>query len=102
MKGTDTMGYTLLSVGLVMAFIILALYLKVNDLEKRIKTMKRTLDQLAKQSDMPENPINNELRKLIKEGKDIKAIKKAREALGLSLLEGKEYIDELKNNPTGN
>ncbi|AKG74150.1 hypothetical protein [Salinicoccus halodurans] len=96
------MGYTLLSVGLVMAFIILALYLKVNDLEKRIKTMKRTLDQLAKQSDMPENPINNELRKLIKEGKDIKAIKKAREALGLSLLEGKEYIDELKNNPTGN
>lgn len=96
------MEYTLLSVSLVMVFITLTLYLKVNDLEKRIKTMKRTLDQLAKQSDMPENPINNELRKLIKAGEDIKAIKKARENLGLSLLEGKEYIDELKNNPAGN
>ena len=35
--------------------------------------------------------------KLIKDGKDVKAIKKARETLGLSLLEGKEYIDKLKS-----
>lgn len=96
------MEYTLLSGFLVLAFIILVLYLKVNDLEKRIKAMTRSLDQLAKQSDIPENPINNELRKLIKEGEDVRAIKRAREALGLSLLEGKEYIDELKNNPKGN
>lgn len=46
--------------------------------------------------ELTENPINDELRKLIKDGKDIKAVKKARETLGLSLLEGKEYIDKLK------
>ncbi len=70
---------------------------KVDKLEGRIKGMQYTLDQLAKQSGIPENPINNDLRKLIKVGKDVKAVKKARETLGLSLLEGKEYIDKLKS-----
>lgn len=66
-------------------------------LEGSIKRMQYTLDQLTQQSGLPENPINDELRMLIKEGEDIKAIKKARETLGLSLLEGKEYIDKLKS-----
>lgn len=69
----------------------------MNKLEGRIKRMQYTLDQVTKQSGLPENPINDELRKLIKEGEDIKAIKKARETLGLSLIEGKEYIDKLKS-----
>jgi ribosomal protein L7/L12 len=70
---------------------------KVGKLEGRIKRMQFTLDQITQQSGIPENPINDELRKLIKEGEDVKAIKKARETLGLSLLEGKEYIDKLKS-----
>ncbi len=90
------MEYTLLSGVLVMALIILSLYLKVNHLETRMKSMQRTLNQWIEQSDLPENPINDELRELIKIGEDVKAIKKAREVLGLSLLEGKEYIDGLK------
>jgi ribosomal protein L7/L12 len=69
----------------------------VGKLEGRIKRMQFTLNQITQQSGLPENPINDELRKLIKEGEDVKAIKKARETLGLSLLEGKEYIDKLKS-----
>ena len=61
-------------------------------LEGRTKRIQFTLDQLVQQSGLPENPINDELRQLIKDGEDVKAIKKARETLGLSLLEGKRYI----------
>ena len=77
--------------------IIISLSAKVEKLEGRIKRIQFTLDQLTQQSGLPENPINDELRKLIKDGEDVKAIKKARETLGLSLLEGKEYIDKLKS-----
>ncbi|MFB5089584.1 hypothetical protein PGC35_20780 [Psychrobacillus sp. PGGUH221] len=77
--------------------IIIDLSAKVDKLKGRIKRMQYTLDQLTKQLGLPENPINDELRKLIKEGEDVKAIKEARETLGLSLLEGKEYIDKLKS-----
>ncbi|EKN67025.1 hypothetical protein BABA_13362 [Neobacillus bataviensis LMG 21833] len=83
---------------IIIAFLfIIKLLAKVDKLEGSIKRMQYTLDQLTQQSGLPENPINDELRKLIKEGEDIKAIKKARETLGLSLLEGKEYIDRLKS-----
>ncbi|MCM3399172.1 hypothetical protein M3638_15210 [Oceanobacillus profundus] len=84
---------------IIIAFlIIINVTAKVNKLEGRIKRMQYTLDQVTKQSGLPENPINDELLKLIKEGEDVKAIKKARETLGLSLIEGKEYIDKLKFN----
>ncbi|SFM43999.1 hypothetical protein SAMN05421832_102510 [Psychrobacillus psychrodurans] len=62
-----------------------------------MKRIQYTLDQLTKQYGLLENPINNELRELIKDREDVKAIKKARETLGLSLLEGKNYIDKLKS-----
>ncbi|WP_263881741.1 hypothetical protein [Paenibacillus sp. PSB04] len=77
--------------------IIINLWAKVSKLEGRIKGMQYTINQLTQQSGLPEHPINDELRQLIKEGEDVKAIKKARETLGLSLLEGKEYIDKLKS-----
>ncbi|WP_085990868.1 hypothetical protein [Oceanobacillus senegalensis] len=82
-------------------FIIIAFLLIINvsirmrDLEGRIKRMQYTVDQLAQQTDLPENPIHDELHELIKEGKDVKAVKKARVAFGFSLLE--EYIDKLKS-----
>jgi ribosomal protein L7/L12 len=86
-------GYILIIISFLL---IINLSAKVGKLEGRIKRMQFTLDQITQQSGLPENPINDELRKLIKEGEDVKAIKKARETLGLSLLEGKEYIDKLK------
>ncbi|GAB3068597.1 hypothetical protein [Virgibacillus ainsalahensis] len=87
------MEYTLIGIAFL---IVIYLSSKLDKLEGRIKGMQYTLDQLAKQSGISENPINDDLRKLIKDGKDVKAVKKARETLGLSLVEGKEYIDKLK------
>lgn len=77
--------------------IVIYLSVKLEKLEGRMKRIQYTLDQLTKQHGLPENPINNELRELIKDREDVKAIKKARETLGLSLLEGKNYIDKLKS-----
>ena len=77
--------------------IVIYLSVKLEKLEGRMKRIQYTLDQLTKQHGLPENPINNELRELIKDREDVKAIKKARETLGLSLLEGINYIDKLKS-----
>jgi len=63
--------------------------------EKRLKNIRVTLDQVAKVIDIPEHPINNQLRILLKEGKEIQAINEANTVLGLSLLEAKQYVDEL-------
>ncbi|MDL4840893.1 hypothetical protein [Aquibacillus rhizosphaerae] len=87
------MEYILISMSIL---IVISLLIKVERLEGRMKYMQYTLDQLANQSEIPEKPINDELRKLIKDGKEVKAVKKARETLGLTLLEGKKYIDRLK------
>ncbi|MBM7599880.1 ribosomal protein L7/L12 [Virgibacillus halotolerans] len=76
---------------------IIYLLLTVSKMQDRMNGMKNSLEQMRKQMDLPEDPINDDLRQLIKEGKDIKAVKKAREALGLSLLEGKQYVDALKD-----
>ena len=68
----------------------------VNKLNSRVKGLEYTLEQMSKQIDVPENPINNELRQMLIEGNDIKAVKRVRETLGLTLLEAKKYIDVLK------
>jgi len=81
---------------LVMLMIGFYLFFTVIKLDGRIKGIKYTLDQISKQAGVPENPVNNELRELISQGDDVKAVKKARETLGLSLVEGKQYIDALK------
>ncbi|ANS74522.1 hypothetical protein AWM70_07935 [Paenibacillus yonginensis] len=82
---------------LILLLIILHLFTKVGQLEGRIKGMQYIINQLTKQVEIPELPINEDLRKLINEGEDVKAIKKTREVLGLSLLEAKAYIDQLKS-----
>ena len=81
-----------------MLLLIIGIYLilMVTKLDGQLKGIKYTLNQISKSADMPENPINDELRELINEGKDVKAVKKARETLGLSLVEGKQYVDALK------
>lgn len=90
------MDYFLMICIVIFFLVIINLWAKVENLEARIKGLQYTLKQLTKQWGLPENPINDELRELIKIGEDVKAIKKARETLGLSLLEGKVYIDKLK------
>ncbi|MDC3414752.1 hypothetical protein [Terrihalobacillus insolitus] len=74
---------------------IIYLIIRVGKLEGRIKGMKYSLDQLANKIEVAENPIDDDLRKLLKEGKDVQAVKVAREMLGLSLVEAKQYVDDL-------
>lgn len=76
---------------------VIYLLFQVIKLQEDVKGIKHTLGRIANQMDLPENPINNDLRDLIQEGKDVQAVKLARETLGLSLLEGKQYIDALKS-----
>ncbi|MGE6204570.1 hypothetical protein [Guptibacillus hwajinpoensis] len=68
---------------------------QMNSLSVRMKSMNDHLNRMAQHMDLPEHPINNELRELMKEGKMVEAVKKAREVFGLSLLEAKEYVDGL-------
>ncbi|MEK5185425.1 hypothetical protein [Solibacillus sp. FSL W7-1324] len=81
----------------VILFICAYLLLTVANLSNRIKDMQTTLKQITKQTITPDHPINNELKQLLKEGADVKAVKRARELLGFSLLEAKQYIDKLKS-----
>ena len=84
------MFYSIISIALL---IIAYLLMKVNRLERKLKELQNPSMLLPKTTD---EDIKNDLQKLLKEGQEVKAIKKAREAFGLSLLEGKKYIDSLK------
>ncbi|OZT76858.1 hypothetical protein CFN03_09975 [Salinicoccus roseus] len=86
-----------MSVVAILLFTVFILMSKIDRLEGRIRNTQQILEQIAAQYDMPENPVNDELRHLINEGKETQAIKRAREALGLSLIEGKQYVDSLKS-----
>ncbi|MGE7024525.1 hypothetical protein [Solibacillus cecembensis] len=83
-------------VNVLILFICLYLLSTVSKLNSRVKGLEYTLEQISKQVDVPESPINNELRQILKEGNDVKAVKRVRETLGLSLIEAKQYIDVLK------
>ncbi|WP_166242704.1 hypothetical protein [Paenibacillus turpanensis] len=86
------MEYTLTSVTFVA---VIYLLLTVIRLESRIKRMSYKLEQVAQKVGVPEAPIDDDLRTLVREGKRIEAVKKAREVLGLSLTEAKQYVDSL-------
>ncbi|HEK9099963.1 hypothetical protein KFD70_10025 [Bacillus pfraonensis] len=74
---------------------------KIKSMEKRtdarLKRIETRLELIVKQMGIREvePEINHELRQLVRDGKTIAAIKKAREAFGYSLLEAKEYVDAL-------
>ncbi|MCP3026965.1 hypothetical protein [Halobacillus sp. A5] len=57
--------------------------------------MESTLRQAAEQINLPVPSIDEELKQLIREGKDVQAIKRARKEYGLTLVEAKEYVDRL-------
>lgn len=87
------MDYTII---LLLLIGVLYLAVKIDKVEGRMKSMQNTVNRLVEHFDLPESPVNNELRILIKKDEEIKAIKRAREEFGFSLLEGKEYVDRLK------
>ena len=85
----------LLFIGFILLYLVGKMDSRITKMENQIKGFKYTLEQISKQVDVPENPVNKELRQLLKEDKEVQAVKKARETLGLSLLEAKQYIDAL-------
>lgn len=78
---------------LVLVLYLLAIVIKISG---QITGMKHTLNQLSKGMNIPESPIDPEIKKLIEEGNDVKAIKRARELFGFTLLEGKKYVEAMK------
>ena len=78
------MGFNI--VGGLLLLIFIYLLTTVDKLKGRVKGLEYTLEHISNQMNVPENPINNELRQLIKEGKDVKAVKRVRETLWLSLI----------------
>lgn len=81
------MEYLSITISLVSLVVCLSVYNKVSAMEARIKTMQVSL---------PPHLVQNEVLQLVRKGKEVAAVKKAREALGLSLLEAKQYVDALK------
>ncbi|QAA32444.1 ribosomal protein L7/L12 [Clostridium manihotivorum] len=92
------------------AIILIILAIAVGKLRSDVANMKYTLEMIerkfgtssvdnmnirteAPKSESLNNDLNDEIRKLILEGKKIKAIKVYRVATGVGLKEAKEYID---------
>ncbi|PEJ53291.1 hypothetical protein CN692_21325 [Bacillus sp. AFS002410] len=84
-----------LFIGLLFIIFMLSITNRLNALEKRLKYISTKLDLVAAQVKVPEHPINDELRKLKQDGEIIKAVREARNVFGLSLLEAKQYVDNL-------
>ncbi|GGH76833.1 ribosomal protein L7/L12 [Pullulanibacillus pueri] len=88
------MIYLLCSILLVFFILIVRVSEKLSTLDSRFKRIQTTLDQIAKQVNVPEDPINETIRALVKEGKTVEAVKETRKAFGFSLLEAKKYVDD--------
>ncbi len=84
-----------LSLGAIGA-VYLLLSQQIQTLEVRMKHMSQRIEQLEAEVTLEEPAINDELRRLIAEGQEIRAVKAARVAFGYSLIEAKQYIDGLK------
>lgn len=69
---------------------------KIDALEKRIRHVEKQLKQSTPNTEWTEPVINEELRELLQRGKTVEAVKRTRQQFGWSLLEAKQYIDELK------
>lgn len=83
-------------ISIVLSFIVLYLLSALTKLEQQVKKLNYTVSQLAAQSTITNDSLNNELRQLLKADKNVTAVKRVRESLGLSLIEAKKYIDTLK------
>lgn len=67
----------------------------IGRLRNDIKHTDSTLDKVEKEIGVSGQPLDDEIKALILEGKKIKAIKRYREVTGVGLKEAKDYIDKL-------
>jgi len=75
--------------------LIMSIKSTINQLNNEIKRTNKILIAIAKQVGVPEPDGDDEIIKLIVEGKKIEAIKKYRLKTGLKLKEAKEYVDSI-------
>lgn len=80
---------------LMMILLITTVSSRINSLENEVKGLRNLLNRMAQHMDMPEHSVNERLRELVKDGRRVQAVKEAREAMGLSLVEAKQYVDGL-------
>ncbi|NMO97822.1 hypothetical protein [Paenibacillus lemnae] len=85
------------------AFLIGFLILnRLTHVDQKLNYQRRKLDQIASHLGITDHELEQRLIQLIQGHQEIQAVKEAREALGLSLLEGKQYIDKLKKSIPSN
>ncbi|GIP39491.1 hypothetical protein J31TS4_27710 [Paenibacillus sp. J31TS4] len=90
------MTYLLLVLLLGAFYKIFTLESRLNQLQTRLKRLDGQMGGTTSELQLPEHPVTDRLRELLREGKKVQAVKEAREALGLSLLEAKQFVDELE------
>ena len=85
---------------LMISVVTVSLAIRMDKLEKDILNMKTKLNRISEHIGLPD-PVSDELKivllELVSKGEVIKAVKEYRKATGASLLEAKQYIDELSN-----
>ena len=85
---------------LMISVVTVSLAIRMDKLEKDILNMKTKLNRISEHIGLPD-PVSDELKivllELVSKGEAIKAVKEYRKATGASLLEAKQYIDELSN-----
>ncbi|MCI3028368.1 hypothetical protein LMF32_04525 [Desemzia sp. C1] len=85
---------------LMISVVTVSLAIRMDKLEKDILNMKTKLNRISEHIGLPD-PVSDELKivllELVSKGEAIKAVKEYRKATGASLLEAKQYVDELSN-----
>lgn len=80
----------------ILLLIVIYLLFSLNKLEGQVKRLNYTINQIAAKLEIHEPPVNEEIHHLLKEGNETEAIKRVREEMGLSLIEAKKYVDNIK------
>ena len=81
-----------------LASVILIQSVALSQLRAEVSTIRRILEQIAKQAGVPDiisEGLRTELQELCSRGEKIKAIKRLRMATGMGLREAKDYVDAL-------
>ena len=85
---------------LMISVVTVSLAIRMDKLEKDILNMKTKLNRISEHIGLPD-PVSDELKivllELVSKGEAIKTVKEYRKATGASLLEAKQYVDELSN-----
>ncbi|MGI1805343.1 hypothetical protein ACRPK8_06335 [Exiguobacterium sp. TDN 0502] len=86
---------------IILLFIWMSLSQKADEAKRRQQTILKKLQCIEEhlglnEVSLEETALQVKLIQLLHEGKMVEAVKRVRESLGLSLLEAKQYVDQLK------